>query len=195
MKVQVEAADSTLRATVATKLRLVGIKIVERPFQVPVVVAAAETVGRALRSCPQPYLTGDYRLLVLADDFDPAEVRSALRAGVRAMLSTTSAPEKLASAVWSTNQGESRIPREILLKLLRDRAGGGPDSAPNPSPLTPRQTAVLALMAEGYPNVAIAKNLSCSEHTVKNVIYEMMTRLQVNNRAHAVARAIRAGHI
>uniref|UniRef100_A8LZB5 Transcriptional regulator, LuxR family n=1 Tax=Salinispora arenicola (strain CNS-205) TaxID=391037 RepID=A8LZB5_SALAI len=195
MKVQVEAPDSALRADVVTKLRTAGINAVDRPFQVPVVVAAADTVGRAIRSCPQPYRTGDYRLLVLADAFDPADVSFALRAGVRAMLSITSEPEKLAAAVHATNQSEGRMPSEVLLKLLHSRVAGNPVSTPSPSPLTPRQTAVLNLMADGHPNVAIATALSCSEHTVKNVIYDMMMRLQVNNRAHAVARAIRAGLI
>ncbi|PWS39378.1 DNA-binding response regulator [Streptomyces sp. ZEA17I] len=61
--------------------------------------------------------------------------------------------------------------------------------------MTPRQTAVLTLVAEGHGNAVIAQALSCSEHTVKNVIYELMARLQVRNRAHAVARAVRAGLI
>ncbi|WP_246214074.1 response regulator transcription factor [Kitasatospora viridis] len=61
--------------------------------------------------------------------------------------------------------------------------------------LTARQTEVLALIADGHGNAAIARQLSCSEHTVKNVIYELMARLQARNRAHAVAHAVRDGLI
>ena len=58
-----------------------------------------------------------------------------------------------------------------------------------------RQVAVLRLMADGLGNASIARSLSCSEHTIKNVIYELMTRLDARNRAHAVAAAVRAGLI
>ena len=54
---------------------------------------------------------------------------------------------------------------------------------------------MLALMADGHSNAAIARALSCSEHTVKNVIYDLTARLQVRNRSQAVAFAIRAGII
>jgi len=54
---------------------------------------------------------------------------------------------------------------------------------------------VLRLMAEGHGNAGIARLLHCSEHTVKNVVYEIMARLQARNRAHAVARAVRHGLI
>lgn len=50
-------------------------------------------------------------------------------------------------------------------------------------------------MAEGDGNAVIARTLRCSEHTVKNVIYELMGRLQARNRAHAVAHAVRCGLI
>jgi DNA-binding NarL/FixJ family response regulator len=62
-------------------------------------------------------------------------------------------------------------------------------------PLTARQTSVLRLMADGHGNGEIARMLSCSEHTVKNAIYDLMARLQVRNRAQAVASAIRTGLI
>ncbi|PYC60694.1 DNA-binding response regulator, partial [Streptomyces tateyamensis] len=62
-------------------------------------------------------------------------------------------------------------------------------AAEKKSPLTARQTAVLSLVADGHDNAAIARTLDCSPHTVKNVIYELM----VNNRAHAVGRAVRLG--
>lgn len=50
-------------------------------------------------------------------------------------------------------------------------------------------------MAKGCSNAEIARMLSCSEHTVKNLGYELMTRLQARNRAHAVACGLRAGLI
>lgn len=63
------------------------------------------------------------------------------------------------------------------------------------APLTARQEAVLALMAEGHSNSAIARELSCSPHTVKNVSSELLARLEARNRVQAVACAIRVGLI
>ncbi|WP_344440673.1 helix-turn-helix transcriptional regulator [Kitasatospora nipponensis] len=59
--------------------------------------------------------------------------------------------------------------------------------------MTSRQTAVLSLVAEGHDNAAIARVLACSQHTVKNVIYELMARLQVNNRAATRVRRVTRG--
>ncbi|MFD0269103.1 response regulator transcription factor [Streptomyces sp. NPDC127106] len=99
--------------------------------------------------------------------------------------------------------GDGRMPYPALVRLLGGGpATDGPTTAPAPTAprptaapdaprLTARQTAVLTLMAEGHGNAVIARTLSCSEHTVKNVIYELMGRLQARNRAHAVARAVR----
>jgi DNA-binding NarL/FixJ family response regulator len=86
------------------------------------------------------------------------------------------------------------VPYATLARLL---AGTRPTTVrPSAaSPLTARQTAVLDLMAEGHGNTVIALTLSCSEHTVKNAIYELMGRLQARNRAHAVAHAVRHGLI
>ncbi|MER7466518.1 LuxR C-terminal-related transcriptional regulator [Streptomyces sp. NPDC097981] len=108
--------------------------------------------------------------------------------------------------------GDGRMPYPALVRLLGGATAGGAGRAPAtagttaagaavPAPrsaapadaprLTARQTAVLTLMAEGHGNAVIARTLSCSEHTIKNVIYELMSRLQARNRAHAVACAVR----
>lgn len=68
---------------------------------------------------------------------------------------------------------------------------GAEPPIPGAAVLTSRQTAVLRLMAEGHGNAAIAKALSCSEHTVKNIVYELMVRLRARNRAQAVAVGLR----
>ncbi|MEU6074067.1 helix-turn-helix transcriptional regulator [Micromonospora sp. NPDC047074] len=61
--------------------------------------------------------------------------------------------------------------------------------------LTAQQLRVLELVAEGYDNAGIARELRCSPHSVKNMIYDLMARLQVSNRVHATAYAIRQGLI
>ncbi|GAA2745804.1 helix-turn-helix transcriptional regulator [Kitasatospora cinereorecta] len=131
-------------------------------------------------------------LLVVCDSVTPAGLRLAIAAGVAAVLRTADlTPEQLAAAVRAARHGDGRIAYATLSHLL---AGAGREQAPPAAPqLTARQTEVLDLMAEGHGNAVIARTLRCSEHTVKNVIYELMTRLQARNRAHAVAHAVRCG--
>jgi DNA-binding NarL/FixJ family response regulator len=54
---------------------------------------------------------------------------------------------------------------------------------------------VLRLVAEGFDTAHIAMQLSYSERTVKNVLHDLTTRLQLRNRSHAVAYALREGLI
>ncbi|HYQ66192.1 helix-turn-helix transcriptional regulator [Actinophytocola sp.] len=61
--------------------------------------------------------------------------------------------------------------------------------------LSAREIDVLRFIADGHSNVHIARMLSCSHHTVKNVLHDLMGRLQLRNRAHAAAYAVRAGII
>jgi DNA-binding NarL/FixJ family response regulator len=61
--------------------------------------------------------------------------------------------------------------------------------------LTDRETKVLRLVADGFDTAEIATNLAYSERTVKNVIHDVTARLQLRNRSHAVAYALRAGLI
>jgi DNA-binding NarL/FixJ family response regulator len=200
LRVHVTAADAAARASVLTLAKRAGIALAAEPDRSPatVVVAAAATVDRAVEAFPATCLSGQYRLLVVADRFPLAGVLKAARVGVRTMLQSTEAtPAQLVAAVRSAQCGDGRIPYTTLVRLL-----SGPPEAPPPaalpptlSPLTARQTAVLALMAEGHSNAAIATALSCSNHTVKNVVYDLMARLLVSNRSQAVARAIRAGLI
>ncbi|CAM5282882.1 response regulator transcription factor [Streptomyces californicus] len=61
--------------------------------------------------------------------------------------------------------------------------------------LASREVDVLRLVAEGYDTADIATKLAYSERTIKNVLHSVMTRLQLRNRSHAVAYAMRQGLI
>ena len=61
------------------------------------------------------------------------------------------------------------------------------------SPLTIRETSVLALVAEGLTNCAIAHRLGISENTVKNHLRNVHQKLNVRCRTHAVTVASRSG--
>ena len=61
--------------------------------------------------------------------------------------------------------------------------------------LTPREMQVLALIAEGASNKAIARRLAISVHTVKFHIASLLDKLDADGRAEAVAQAARLGAI
>jgi len=60
------------------------------------------------------------------------------------------------------------------------------------STLTARQVEILRLVAEGLSSPQIARHLRLSEHTVRSHMNAIYERLEVNDRAHAVAVAFRA---
>jgi DNA-binding NarL/FixJ family response regulator len=153
-----------------------------------VLVAAAPGVEAAVDAC-RPLVPA----VVVAEEFAPPAVRRAVKLGVLALVPATDAGlRRLGDGVLAARQGDGCIPHDLLLRALGD------DPSPDPAPATPlttRQTDVLRMMADGYGNAAIARALTCSEHTVKNVVYELMGRLQSRNRAHAVGCAVRTGLI
>jgi len=196
IRVHVSAAGTEAGTGVVALLRQAGITTTAWPEPSPetVIVVAGATVDEAIDACPADYRSGGYRLIAVADTFTPAAVRRAVRAGVRVLMrSAEVTPARLTAALRSALQGDSRIPYEALVRVLNDAVPATPGY--RPEPLTARQTTVLKLMADGHGNAAIAGELACSEHTVKNVIYDLMARLQVRNRAHAVAQGVRTGMI
>lgn len=182
--VQVVAPDARLRAGVLGMLD--GAAVVVVADDPDVVLVCARTIDQALP------LVGDSRSVIMADSFSRDGVLRALRAGVSTMLQfSRTTPARLVAAL---RDGEGRMPHDVLVRVLGGGAGDDRPAAPPPR-LTARQIAVLRLMADGLGNADIARALSCSEHTVKNVIYELTARLHARNRAHAVAAAVRLGLI
>jgi DNA-binding NarL/FixJ family response regulator len=59
--------------------------------------------------------------------------------------------------------------------------------------LTPREETILRLLTEGLTNAGIAARLHLSEGTVKNHVSEILSKLQANDRTHAVVLAIKRG--
>ena len=56
--------------------------------------------------------------------------------------------------------------------------------------LTEREEQILKLIAKGFTNKEISRQLSISESTVENHIHHIYTKLRISNRAQAVARAL-----
>jgi DNA-binding NarL/FixJ family response regulator len=189
----VSGAGTRVSTLVSAWLHQTGIALVPAPGPDSVFIATGRTVDEALTTVD----TSGHRTMVVADTVTRACLEQAVRSGVRVLLqSTPRGPEQLAAAVRAAWHGDTWLPYDLLVRALGvARAPSRPEPDVPSVRLTAREAAVLSLSADGYGNAAIARSLACSEHTVKNVIYDLMARLQVRNRAHAVARGVRAGLI
>jgi DNA-binding NarL/FixJ family response regulator len=123
-----------------------------------------------------------------------------LECGVAAVLRRAEADQdQLLRLVLAVAKGEGVLPGDLLGKLL-SHVGNLQRSALDPlaaslSTLTTREADMLRMVSEGMDTAEIARNTSYSERTVKNVLHEIITRLQLRNRAHAVGYALRNGLI
>lgn len=85
------------------------------------------------------------------------------------------------------------IAADAFLVAGRNGRNGGDESIHEK--LTPRETEVLELLAEGLPNRAIAERLAISDQTVKFHVAAISGKLGAANRTDAVRRAVRRGLI
>ncbi len=131
---------------------------------------------------------GMFSAPVVALASDAGQAGTALRAGARSVISRSAAPEVVAAAVLSTDRGLAVLDPELAGSFVRP-----PDRAVGTEPLTPREREVLALLAEGLANKAIAARLGISDHTAKFHVNAILAKLGVDSRAEAIVRAARLG--
>jgi DNA-binding NarL/FixJ family response regulator len=137
--------------------------------------------------------SADARVMVCSSDGSDESVLGALQAGAVGYLrKDTLTMEGLGAAVRAACNGAGVMEPELLGNLLR---GLSPESRPAATRLTDREQQVLALIADGHPTREVAQQLSYSERTVKNVLHDVVTKLNARSRSQAVAFAVREGLI
>lgn len=125
---------------------------------------------------------------VIALAADGEQAGEALRAGARAILPRGASHQLLARAAAAVASGLLAFDPALTGPFLRP-----PEPAGEAEPLTPREREVLALLAEGLANKAIAARLGISEHTAKFHVNAILAKLGVDSRAEAIVRAARLG--
>jgi two-component system response regulator NreC len=128
------------------------------------------------------------RALVLSMHDEADEVRRAFEAGAAGYVLKTAADEELVRAIHAVAAGETYVHSTVGAILAQPPPSQGPVGE-----LSPREREVLRLLALGYTNQEIAKELVVSVRTVESHRSHVMNKLRANSRAEMVRFALQAG--
>ena len=132
-------------------------------------------------------------VLVLTMSEDNESVFAAVRVGARGYVLKDSEADDLVRAIRAAARGEAIFGASIAVQVLGQLAGRRA-SVPEPyADLTTGERNVLRLLARGFTNTAIARELSISDKTVRNYVSSVFRKLQVSDRAQAIVAARESG--
>ena len=168
-----EAADGAEAVTLASQLLP---DVILMDLRMPGVNGAAAIRELAERRIPS-------RILVLTTYDSDSDVVPAIEAGATGYLLKDSPREDLYRAVRAASRGESVLASSVATRLMSQLREPAQDA------LSERELEVLALIAQGLTNRGAAARLFISEATVKTHLLHIYAKLDVNDRAAAVATA------
>lgn len=145
---------------------------------------------RAITS--DPGLASTRVLMLTMFDLDEY-LTAALRAGARGFVLKDCRPEQLAAAIRRIRDGESFFAPPILVHLIDGYLAKPIQAHPDTGVLTPRESEVLGLVAQGLTNTQIAQRLVISPKTVKTHIGHLLSKLDARDRAGLVIAAYQLG--
>lgn len=199
----VSACDPLSRDGVASQLRGHGVELVDERGLGPDVVGVVvvdEMDDQAVGEVRSLRRRGVEHVVVVAARLDDGGLLAAAEAGASGVLRRAQAsPQSLLASIRSAAAGEGSLPPDLLGRLL-GQVGRLQRQVLAPrgltfSGLTDREVRVLRLLAEGFDTAEVGRQLFLSERTVKNVVHDVTSRLNLRNRTHAVAYALRQGLI
>lgn len=128
----------------------------------------------------------DAKIIVLTTFDGDVHAMAALKAGASGYLLKTSLRKDLLDTIRAVHSGQHRVEPKVAQDIL---AHAAEDS------LSEREVSVLRLVSQGKANKEIGRALSLSEDTVKAYLKSIFSKLNVNDRTHAVTIAARRGII
>ncbi|GAA4190494.1 response regulator [Microbispora amethystogenes] len=180
-----EAADGAEAVAKAVELEP---DVVLMDIRMPGVDGVEATARVCRRTCAKVLVLTMYD----ADEY----VYDALRAGASGFLLKDVRRDDLVRAVRLVAAGESLLAPAITRRLVAEFVGRGrarPRLQRRLGELTDRETDTLRLLARGRSNAEIAADLVVSEHTVKSHVSNLLTKLDLRDRAQAVVFAYESG--
>jgi two-component system NarL family response regulator len=126
------------------------------------------------------------RMIALTTYGGDEDIRRALAAGVQAYLTKDVLHDELLKAIRAVHGGQTYLPSAVAAALAAQM--------PRPD-LSAREVQVLELIVQGQANKQIAYSLGIAEHTVKNHVKNILSKLGVQDRTQAATAAIQRGII
>jgi DNA-binding NarL/FixJ family response regulator len=204
--VAIFSADPALRRSIERLLREEPAVTIVGVADAPAAVLALIEHGRVdavLADAPPRDQLSDWRdrgdrtaFVVLVDGSDPEDGIETLQAGAGAVLPRSAGRAEIVAAIMAVTNGLVVLPRELLATLIggASLADGLPDGQESADArLTPRELEVLAAMADGASNKAIARRLEISFHTAKFHVAAILAKLDADSRTEAVTKAAQFG--
>lgn len=132
--------------------------------------------------------------ILMVTMIDDDSVFQAMQAGARGYLLKGADPDETLRAIRSVASGEAIFSPKVAERLVnyfgQKKVAASPEVFPE---LTEREREILALIAQGLTNAAIAERLVLSPKTVRNHVSNIFGKLQVADRAQAIIQAREAG--
>ena len=172
-----EAEDGATAVRLAAELRP---KVVLMDLRMPVMdgVSAIREI-----KADQPSV----QVLVLTTFDSDADILPAVEAGATGYLLKDSSREELFRAIRAASRGEAMLAPTVAARLMVQVRTQDEEK------LSEREIEVLQLVAEGFSNREIAKNLHISQATVKSHLIHIFGKLGVSDRTAAVTNALQRG--
>ena len=202
IRVRVHASDRLSEAGVAAELKQwPEVCVVGDVDDADVAVVIADDIDEdAVRMIRAAQRADGDRAVLVATRIDDRGLLDAVEAGACGLVRRSEANgQAIVAAVRTAARGDGSLPGDLLGRLLT-QVGKLQRQVLTPhglslGGLSNREVAVLRRVADGLDTREIAQQLSYSERTIKNVIHDVTTRLQLRNRSQAVAYALREGLI
>ncbi len=136
------------------------------------------------------------KIVILTVSDDDQHLFEAIKSGAQGYLLKDLEPYQLYDLLESISRGDAPLSGSIATKILKEFSRPSGVSAQEPEvmdELTPRETNILQLVAEGKSNKDIASELVISENTVKIHIRNILEKLHLQNRIQAAVYAVSQG--
>ena len=136
----------------------------------------------------------DTRVLILTASGEEDAVMEAVAAGATGFLQKYSGKEKLLNTVRDVAKGEYRMPSDVIRRVFEGiRQGNERRMKSELSRLTEREREILTLYAQGLSYAQIAERRANQPVTIRNAIYGIQDKLDIETKQELVVWAVRSG--
>ena len=132
------------------------------------------------------------KVILITIDESRGAISEAIQAGVSGYLLKDASPDSLVDAAKNAIEGNAVIHPQLTKTFIEEVRLSDSDT-PTAAPLSKREREILQKVADGSTTRQVATELGISPHTVKTHLERIFEKLGANDRAQAVAIAIRTG--